>query len=1241
MFANTIWDEADSFGPAQLVRRFEAAWKASDGRRPDPSDYLPAQPGSDPAALLALLRSDLTLRREAGEPVRLEDYRDRFPELEGAGLVALLYEDYCLREEAGESPSLAEYEERFPGAAAELHQVLEIHSLVRVGQTALTLPGPSTPSFPEAGQTIAGFRLVEELGRGSFARVFRAEERQLADRPVALKVTRAASREPQALARLQHTHIVPVHSYRTDPVTGLHLLCMPYLGRVTLADVLAHPRAWQDRGGADLVAALDQLGGADDLLAKRSAGRRALARRDQPRAIAWWGARLADALQHAHDRGVLHRDIKPSNVLITGDGLPMLLDFNLAQESWVDDSLAAPSALGGTLAYMAPEHLEALAEGALDRVDGRADVYALGVVLFEALAGGVRPFPPPVGLASIPQILLRTAEERRSAIPRLRSVRPDVPIALEVVVERCLAAEPGDRYASAAELAADLQAVDDDAPLRFAAEPFSNRARRWVRRNRRPLILATPPVLALAALAIAMSEARLTRLRLNAKTLEHKAEIQREMLEGRHAYQQGELDRAGSLFKSAARQAARDPDLRLHDDEAAALYRRASRAKAVRARADTLFAGAEPIRFGLLGFTHDPEAAVRDVESLLRLFSIPDASWTRNPELGLLDEPRLDRLRAEADELLFLWVVALDRGLPPRPERDREALRLCDAARSFVAPGGPWEALRARYVARLAGRAPTRSSADPRQVDSALACFQWGLLCTLETRPDATISWLERAIQLRNDDYWSEFYLGYRYEQAGHLQRAIEHYSVAVALRREAPWALLNRAKLCARLGEWEQARTDVQSALAASSGFELLDARLESGLIRAHFGDSRGARDDYEAVVASSQGQYAQAARLNLANLDVKAGAVDRARSSYDALLAEDPHNRHARLGRALLARQNGQAGEAEADLTRVLQDEPGDSAGYPSRSDVHAQRAFARMDQGRAVDALDDAAAALRLRATPAHERLWVRTLFGAGRDSDLYDLLIVDDPDDLDRLPSPGPALNASIRKAAARLRRLAEGGGPIAAPALRTRAVLLAAIGDPVAEDEASRALALASGSADGYLIRARVRRRAGDRPAAMQDVKLGLILAPGNPRLLELRGLLQLELGHPEEALADLDRAFHRGARGTVRVSKSRALMALGRYKAARDAWTFALEYDPDDPRAYLGRARALLRLKRRDQAIADLEQAAALPEARGGLLANITLTYLTCLPGRPDCLPQVLALARRTWADWLTTHQFR
>src|SRR5262249_19789991 len=181
---------------------------------------------------------------------------------------------------------------RSPDLADAFHEVLEIHGLIGRGHPSDSRgPCPSGVPLPEAGQTIAGFRLVEELGRGAFARVYLAEERHLADRPVALKVSRTGSREPQALARLQHTHIVPVYSFRPDPVPVLHLLCMPSLGRITLLQLVNHPEIRPARTGADLLHLLDRLGPPEDALAQRSASRTALARLTYPRVIAWWGAR--------------------------------------------------------------------------------------------------------------------------------------------------------------------------------------------------------------------------------------------------------------------------------------------------------------------------------------------------------------------------------------------------------------------------------------------------------------------------------------------------------------------------------------------------------------------------------------------------------------------------------------------------------------------------------------------------------------------------------------------------------------------------------------------------------------------------------------------------------------------------------------------------------------------------------------------------------------------------------------
>ncbi len=238
---------------------------------------------------------------------------------------------------------------------------------------------------------------------------------------------------------------------------------------------------------------------------------------------------MAEALDHAHERGVLHRDIKPSNVLVTSDAMPMLLDFNLAREPLtsleVEESRSQdggshgtrtePVTVGGTLDYMAPEHLEALADGdgSAERVDGRADIYSLGVVLFEALAG-VRPFGRPRTASSAAEFLSRAAADRRREVPSLDdraatvSAFPrEIPAALHAVVRRCLEADPLDRYPTAGMLAADLQAVADDQPLRFAREPILSRASGWLRRRRRPLAVAAAIAAALTVAAVALHQA--------------------------------------------------------------------------------------------------------------------------------------------------------------------------------------------------------------------------------------------------------------------------------------------------------------------------------------------------------------------------------------------------------------------------------------------------------------------------------------------------------------------------------------------------------------------------------------------------------------------------------------------------------------------------------------------------------------------------------------------------------------
>src|SRR5271166_382561 len=561
------WEEASSPDALRLTRGYEEAWQRAElaGSRLDPAEFLSRlrAGGEVPGVRLAVLRTDLSLRWDAGDRVSALWYLDRFPDLGEDCLVALVYEEFCLLEEAGQAPETADFLARYSALAEPLRRVLDIHCLIgsatvpnsmsSFGSSVSLSPAASDPAarvlFPEAGQTIGGFYLVEELGRGAFARVFLARERQLADRPVALKVSRRGSREPQALARLQHTHIVPVHSHRVDPATGLHLLCMPYFGRITLARVLTEIRKTEQAiCGAALIETLNRLSETGDPgSAVQSACHFALANRGYAQAIAWWTARLAEALEHAHDRGVLHRDIKPSNVLLNDDGMPMLLDFNLAREPVLacNERAEAPEAtFGGTLDYMSPEHLDALAEGISDRLDGRADIYAMGVLLFEALVGE-KPFAPPRKGQSVIDSLIRAAEERRRDTTKLFVGQMAIPAPLRAVICHCLEPEPGDRYQTAGELAADLRAVADDLPLVHAREPLRSRISRRLWRSRRSLAGTAAALFAAAAFLGAYVNVQMERR-------DRTNEVRDLLLKGEEALKDGKLEEAQIWLTNAA-----------------------------------------------------------------------------------------------------------------------------------------------------------------------------------------------------------------------------------------------------------------------------------------------------------------------------------------------------------------------------------------------------------------------------------------------------------------------------------------------------------------------------------------------------------------------------------------------------------------------------------------------------------------------------------------------------------------
>lgn len=252
-------------------------------------------------------------------------------------------------------------------------------------------------TFPEVGEELDDFLLVQLLGRGAFATVFLAWQRSM-QRNVALKISAEAGHEPATLARLDHPHIVRVYDVRLLPDRGWRLLSMEVVSAGTLEDVIEHVRsgAAAQRGGRILLDTIDgRLASREEPPPSDSRLRSSIEAWTWPQTVAWIGAQLAEALDHAHTAQVLHRDVKPANVLLAANGSIKLADFNVGHAASVvgDDP---SSFLGGSLAYMSPEQLEAMSpfhERAADALDGRSDLYALGVMLYELLTG-VLPYKP-------------------------------------------------------------------------------------------------------------------------------------------------------------------------------------------------------------------------------------------------------------------------------------------------------------------------------------------------------------------------------------------------------------------------------------------------------------------------------------------------------------------------------------------------------------------------------------------------------------------------------------------------------------------------------------------------------------------------------------------------------------------------------------------------------------------------------------------------------------------------------
>lgn len=416
------------------------------------------KPNNETERLLRSARSKIEQMVERGETDPALMVLRENPELatDTEAAIELIYAEFLALEEAGRFSDANSWLDKFPEHRVRLERLLKLHDFLsadKVGSLGGLASSPSandrSPEQDVALQPFAKYELLGEIGRGGMGIVYRARQQGLG-RVVALKVLRSIESHPkvrqrfqqeaETVASLQHPNIVQVIEISLE--SGKEFLSMEFLGGGSLEAKLEQ-RAWSNHE----IAALIQT--------------------------------LARAIHYAHERGIIHRDLKPANILFTAENTPKIVDFGLAKKLQDELSGSVTGGVLGTPCYMSPEQ----AAGNETPIGFSTDVYSLGVVLYQMLTKRL-PFEGKTAIETLRWIVDRECEPPSKLVA-------SVPRDLETICLKCLAKSPTDRYATAQELAEDLERFLDHQPIRARRAGWLELAGRKIKRH--------PQVAALAA----------------------------------------------------------------------------------------------------------------------------------------------------------------------------------------------------------------------------------------------------------------------------------------------------------------------------------------------------------------------------------------------------------------------------------------------------------------------------------------------------------------------------------------------------------------------------------------------------------------------------------------------------------------------------------------------------------------------------------------------------------------------
>jgi tetratricopeptide (TPR) repeat protein len=614
--------------------------------------------------------------------------------------------------------------------------------------------------------------------------------------------------------------------------------------------------------------------------------------------VCWIGACLADALQFAHQRELLHLDLKPSNVLLAADGMPMLLDFHLAQPP-IRPNESAHHRLGGTPTYMPPEQWVAMMEIREGRpitvtVDGRSDIYALGVMLYEMLGGAI-----PYGFCPTLSMQFRPP--------------PRVPVGLADIIAKCLAFDARNRYPDAAQLADDLRRHLAHLPLRGVPNrSLSERCRKWCRRRPHALGRAATTAIASSVLIfvaglVASSDAR-QRLR-GAKSLlaeSRKAMDNHDCSAAVRALNHGLALIDQSWILSLDRPPFRSHDLRRDLRQQLALAQRTQ-------LAEELHDLAERLRF-LYGADLEATGALRALELRLR------TTWEARDRIlaqlgGGVDSGIARRLRTDLLDLGILWAdLRVQLASNGEAEARRDALRTLDEAERLLGASSVLERERQSHAEALGLTDLARAAAHrcaQLAPQTAWEHYALGRSLLAAGALETAAAEFDRATDLQPQDLWAQFSRGICAYRRRFFDIALSAFEVCVALSPGTAECYYNRARAHAALGHIDLALRDYNHTLRLAPTMAL--ASLNRGIL--YYQEKRywEAIDDFRRALAGGANPAAVHYNLALVHLAQKDNAATRA-DLRRALQQEPTHARARDLLDHLDGHTPALAGEPDA---------------------------------------------------------------------------------------------------------------------------------------------------------------------------------------------------------------------------------------------------------------------------------------------------------------------------------------